>query len=152
MPILRPGGGFGGSTHNGDVVDQPAATAFSARRALGSVAWLGAAGVGVSGVYALTGAGLPCPWRLLTGTLCPLCGSTRLGERLLHLDLAGAWLANPFVFVLLVGLGAATVLWIVEALGGPAVRLPQVLHRQGVWYALIGGLALAFWVWRNVAG
>lgn len=129
--------------------DAAARAPFSARRALGSVGWLAATGVGLSGVYALTGFGIPCPWRVLTGTLCPFCGSTHLGERLLHFDLAGAWAANPFVFVLLAGVGVASLLWIVEALGGRAVRLPVALRSQPLWYAVIGGAGLLFAVVRN---
>ena len=125
---------------------------FSARRALVSVGWLVSSGVALSGVYALTGWGLPCPWRTLTGTLCPFCGTTHLGERLLHLDVAGAWAANPFVFVLIVGVGIASLLWVVEALGGPAVRPPRALRNQNLWYAIIGSAGLAFAVARNLVG
>ena len=40
--------------------------------------------LGTIGLNAATGIGFPCPWRVLTGTLCPFCGSTHLGVALLH--------------------------------------------------------------------
>ncbi len=123
---------------------------FSAPQALRSAGWLAAAGLVLSGTYALTGWGLPCPWRALTGTLCPFCGTTHLGERLLHLDLTGAWQANPFMFVLLAGVGLASVLWAVEALGGPAVRPPRALRSGRLWQGAIMAAALVFWVARNL--
>ncbi len=53
-------------------------------------------------LYALwlecTGVFLPCPFRLVTGLLCPGCGVSHLCLALLHLDLTGAWQANPGLF------------------------------------------------------
>ena len=108
-------------------------------------------GAALSGVHLVTGWGPPCPWRMLTGTLCPFCGSTQLGGALLRADLASAWAANPFVFVLLAGLGVASFTWIVEAAGGPRVRLPGRLRDQRFWYAVIGVAALIFMVARNIS-
>ena len=131
------------------VTARPAA--FDPRAALAAAAWLGVAGVGLSVVKVTTGFGLPCPWRSLTGTLCPLCGGTTMGTHLLRGDLAAAWAANPFVLVLLGLGGLAVVAWTVEALGGPAVRPPAMLRRVGLWWALLVGAAVAFAVWRNLA-
>ncbi|MGN1306887.1 MAG: DUF2752 domain-containing protein [Faecousia sp.] len=47
------------------------------------------------------GVNIPCPFRKLTGFLCPGCGVSRLCLCLLHLDFAGAWAANPVIFSLL---------------------------------------------------
>lgn len=117
---------------------------------LRKVAILGAIGVGLSGTYALTGIGMPCPWRWATGTLCPFCGSTRLGVHLLGGDLVGAWQSNQFVFVMLLGLVVAAATWVVAALGGPAIRLPKALRNQGAWYLVLGVSALLFWFLRNL--
>ena len=53
--------------------------------------------------------GVPCPLRSLTGIPCPLCGMTTSVESVLHLDLVGAFSADPagilaviFAIVLLV--------------------------------------------------
>ncbi|MFT4216485.1 MAG: DUF2752 domain-containing protein [Micropruina sp.] len=128
-----------------------AVKAFDARRGLRSLAAFGAAGVGLSVLSATAGIGVPCPFRSLTGLLCPLCGGTHVGVALLHGDLAAAWISNQFVVV---GLGVLTVLgllWTVEALGGRTVRPPRGLRgRPGLWWTLIGAVALVFAVWRNL--
>ena len=100
------------------------APTFRATRGLGYLAGTAVFGVGVSGVYAATGLGLPCPFLMATGWECPLCGGTRLGSALLHGDLVAAFLYNPVVLVGLVVVSVLGVLWTLEALGGPAVRLP----------------------------
>lgn len=41
----------------------------------------------------------PCPFRLLTGLLCPGCGGTRALHALLHGDVAAAFAFNPMLFV-----------------------------------------------------
>ncbi len=107
-------------------------------------------GLGLSATYQFTGIGLPCPWRALTGTLCPFCGSTTMGVHLLHLDLAGAWAANPFTFSVGAGVGVAALFWLVEAAGGPGVRLPRWLADQRVWMSALGVIALTFTVYRNL--
>ncbi|MBK9696350.1 MAG: DUF2752 domain-containing protein [Propionibacteriaceae bacterium] len=124
--------------------------ADSARSALIAAGTLGAIGVALSGVYAVTGVGIPCPWRHVTHTLCPFCGATTMGAALLRLDVSAAWAANPFVFLLLVALTVGAAAWVVELLGGPAVRLPAWLTDQRLWYWVIGTAALAFTVARNL--
>ncbi|HEY3547061.1 MAG TPA: DUF2752 domain-containing protein [Propionicimonas sp.] len=101
-------------------------------------------------MYAMTGVGIPCPWRSLTHTLCPFCGSTTMGAALLHGNIGDAWTANPFVFTLVAALGVACLCWLVEVLGGPAIRLPRLLRDQRVWYAVLGVAAVAFAVGRNL--
>ena len=126
------------------------AVPFSAARALRSAAWFGAAGVTLSAVKLFTVIRIGCPWRHLTGTLCPLCGATTMGTRLLVGDLAGAWANNPFVMVLL-GIGVlAVIAWTVELAGGPALRPPPALRSSALWWSLLGGAALVFAIWRNL--
>lgn len=125
---------------------------FSASAALKSAAWAGAAGLGLSAVKAFTGFGIPCPWRALTGLLCPFCGATTLGVNLLHGEVAAAWSANQFVFVLLIGYAGAILAWIVEALGGPALRPPRRLRSAALWSGVLGVIAVGFAVARNLVG
>lgn len=47
----------------------------------------------------LTGLAIPCMFRKVTGWLCPGCGITTLIMDLAVLDFAGAYNANPFLFV-----------------------------------------------------
>ncbi len=117
---------------------------------LRSVGAFGLVGVGLSLTYRFTGWGLPCPWRMLTGTLCPLCGATHMGSDLLSLDFAAAWSHNAFVLSWGLILGLFAAFWAVEALGGPAVRRVRVLQRPAVWWAALGLTALAFTIVRNL--
>lgn len=45
-----------------------------------------------------TGISFPCPFRWLTGYLCPGCGITALCLSLIHGDVRAAYEANPFLF------------------------------------------------------
>ncbi|GAA1830369.1 DUF2752 domain-containing protein [Microlunatus capsulatus] len=132
------------------------APTFRATRGLGYLAGTAVFGVGVSGVYAATGLGLPCPFLMATGWECPLCGGTRLGSALLHGDLVAAFLYNPVVLVGLVVVSVLGVLWTLEALGGPAVRLPARVATRVArvhptrWLVLGLVAAAAFVVLRNL--
>ena len=64
--------------------------AFRARSALRPLVGFFAAGLGLSALYATTGVGVGCPFRIVTGWDCPLCGGTRMGSALLHGDVAAA--------------------------------------------------------------
>jgi hypothetical protein len=129
---------------------------FSASRALWWLAAFFAYGLGLSVLYALTGIGLPCPFRWLTGWDCPLCGATRMGSALLRLDPATAFAQNPVVLIGLAVLTALAALWTVELLGGPAVRPPEPLRaalrqvRPGHWLLLGLALALVSTLLRNL--
>ena len=99
---------------------------------------------------------MPCPFRLLTGWNCPLCGGTRMGGALLHGDLAAAWSFNPVALAGLLVLGTLGVLWAVEAAGGPALRLPRRLRQRlgrvsaTRWLVTGVGLSVVWTVLRNL--
>ncbi len=130
--------------------------AFRARRALAYLGAFALYGVGLSALNALTGVGLPCPFRTTTGWDCPLCGGTRVGVALLHGDVHAALAANPVVLGGLVVLTVLGVLWTVEALGGPAVRLSArsaarlARVRPTRWLVLALAGAALFVVLRNL--
>ncbi|SEQ83845.1 Protein of unknown function [Microlunatus flavus] len=102
---------------------------FRPQEALRPLAGFFAAGLGLSALYATTGVGLPCPFRVVTGWDCPLCGGTRMGSALLHGDVGTAFADNALALVGIALLGVSGVLWVLEALGGPAVRPPLALRR-----------------------
>jgi hypothetical protein len=129
---------------------------FRPARAASYVGAFFAGGLALSVTYATTGVGMPCPFRLLTGWNCPLCGGTRMGGALLHGDIAAAWSFNPVALVGLLVIGALGVLWTLEAAGGPAVRLPDRLGRRlrrvpaTRWLLLGIGFAVVWTVLRNL--
>jgi hypothetical protein len=115
---------------NGGVGSPASSTSdFSPTRASSAVGAFFCVGVGLSVLYARTGIGMPCPFRLATGWDCPLCGGTRMGRALLDVDVAAAFAFNPLALVAVGMLGGLGVLWLLEALGGPRVRPPATLRR-----------------------
>ncbi|MFE1795804.1 DUF2752 domain-containing protein [Streptomyces sp. NPDC059517] len=87
-----------------------------------------------------------CPFRFVTGLLCPACGGTRMTYDLMHGQFGAAWLdnralllASPFALALLVR-------WIVEGLRGRRWR-PELSPRVQV---LILSLAVGWTVVRNI--
>ena len=129
---------------------------FSPRTALRPLVGFFATGLGLSALYATTGIGVDCPFRVVTGWECPLCGGTRMGSALLHGDVAAAFAFNPVALLGIALLGVIGVLWVVEAASGPAVRLPAAV--RGRWrrttqtQRLLGFLVLAtvYTVLRNL--
>jgi len=87
---------------------------------------------GYSLLAALPKAGL-CPFRAVTGLLCPGCGITHAFLSLGRLDLAGAYAQNPLVFPL-----AALMALYLAGRVPRAVRSGKVVN-----LALLG--VLAFW-------
>ncbi|MDX3568789.1 MULTISPECIES: DUF2752 domain-containing protein [Streptomyces] len=86
-----------------------------------------------------------CPFRFVTGLLCPACGGTRMTYDLMHGHLGAAWLDNralllaaPFALALL---GR----WMWEGLHGRRWR-PTLSKRS---QAVILGLAVTWTVVRN---
>jgi len=113
-------------------------------------------GLAVSGLYATTGFGFPCPLRSLTGWDCPLCGGTRLGSALLHGHIGQAFAYNPIVFIGLVVITVLGGLWITEVLGGPKVRPPRPVAirlmrvHPTVWSLVIVAFAVLYTLARNL--
>jgi hypothetical protein len=123
-------GGDRTGAHNENVAISTDVRSFRATRAAGYVGAFFAGGLGLSALYATTGLGLPCPFRLLTGWDCPLCGGTRMGDALLHGDVPAAFGFNPLALLGLAILGVLAVVWAVEAVGGLAFRLPRPLSER----------------------
>ena len=111
-------------------MDRATRAGFRPAAALRPLVGFFAVGLGLSALYATTGVGVSCPFRVVTGWECPLCGGTRMGGALLHGDVAAAFAFNPVALVGIALLGVIGVLWVVEALGGPVVRPPAGLRRR----------------------
>lgn len=59
------------------------------------------AGCAYAVFFKLTGLGIPCLFRVLTGFECPGCGMTRMCTSLVMLDFRAAWSYNPVMMCLL---------------------------------------------------
>lgn len=88
----------------------------------------------------------PCPWRALTGLLCPGCGALRGTHALLHGYLAEAWRYNQLWLMVAPLLGAAFLWASLRAWGVPlpAARVPA----GALWGMLLA--VIAFGVLRNL--
>lgn len=123
-------------------------------RRLGWLSLFGGTCAIAGGVYLATGQGLPCPFLVVTGWLCPLCGASRMGAAVLRGDLAAAWGWNPFVLVLAV-LGVAGWLWTAlrivlrrsAELPGPAAAIEA--WSPGGFVGTLVASGLVFMVLRN---
>ena len=126
----------------------PLAARTPVRAVVSVVAFIGA-GVGLSLMFAITGVGIPCPVRMLTGWLCPFCGGTHLGVDLLHGDYVSAWNDNAALLVVLVLLGARTVGWLIEGVRHVTRPwLPEKIRKYAMPIAL--ALAIAWMIMRNL--
>ena len=90
-----------------------------------------------------------CPFRLLTGYLCPGCGSQRAIHHLLNLDLPGAWRMNPLLVIALPYLALVLLLQPLAHRSPRCARLRDLLvgYRASV---VILVVILLFWVCRNI--
>ncbi|MFF6993627.1 DUF2752 domain-containing protein [Streptomyces sp. NPDC008313] len=87
-----------------------------------------------------------CPFRAVTGLLCPACGGTRMVYDLMHGQFAGAWLDNRMLLLaspLALGLLGR---WFVEGVRGRRWRPRLGTRTQAVMLAA----AVAWTVARNV--
>jgi hypothetical protein len=89
----------------------------------------------------------PCPFRALTGYLCPGCGTTRALHQLLNGHVAAAFRLNPLMMLLLpyVGYSAASSAW--ESAGGRPFPTP-FLRPIYIWILL--AVMILFWILRNI--
>jgi uncharacterized protein DUF2752 len=90
----------------------------------------------------------PCPFRLLTGWLCPGCGSLRATHQLLHGDFVAAFALNPLM-VLLLPLMAFLLAQQFLVTVRPGAR-ERILPASVIWGLLF--LTLAYAVARNLPG
>lgn len=128
----------------------------AARRNLLTVGSIVGAGVALSGVYALAGVGFPCPLKLATGWDCPLCGGTRMGSSLLHLDLGAALVYNPLALIGLVVLTLVSAGWLVQLVQGRRPRILVALRvliaraPEKVWWVAGISVAVGYMLLRNL--
>lgn len=90
-----------------------------------------------------------CPFRLLTGYLCPGCGSQRAIHHLLNLDLPGAWRMNPLLVIALPYLLLGLILKPLSRHNGRGARLYDQLY--GYLASVVALVVIVlFWIGRNI--
>lgn len=131
---------------------RPSARALLRHPAAGPLAVLAAGAAGSAYVYVTDphepGHLLPCcPFRLVTGLLCPACGGTRMAYDLMHGHLTEAWLDNRALLLAAPFALAMLGRWMTEGLRGRRWQ-PRVGPRGQL---LILALAVTWTVVRNLA-
>ena len=105
-----------------------------------------AAGLAYYFFVRISGWGIPCPIRLITGAYCPGCGISRMCMALLRLDFSAAFRANALLMLLLppaAVLGIRRWLLYIKT-GATEMDLPEKI---GFLVAFV--LAVTFWILRN---
>ncbi|MEU9608648.1 DUF2752 domain-containing protein [Streptomyces sp. NPDC048057] len=87
-----------------------------------------------------------CPFRLVTGLLCPACGGTRMVYDLMHGDVAASFADNRALFLVAPFALGLLAYWAVEGLRGRRWR-PRWSRRT---QAVVLSTAVAWTVVRNV--
>jgi hypothetical protein len=88
----------------------------------------------------------PCPFRMLTGFLCPGCGSTRAMHQILHGHVVAAFMLNPLLLLALPFLLFALLRYSVIVMRGGVPR-PNAMPAAYL-YALFV-IIVSFWIFRN---
>ncbi len=98
----------------------------------------------------LQGHPIQCPWRVLTGTLCPACGSQRALYALLHGHLGQALSYNYF-FILSIPYALVVVLVSWYNFGHRLDGLKRIAFHPVTLKAYVI-IFLAWWIARNILG
>lgn len=98
----------------------------------------------------LQGHPIQCPWRVLTGTLCPACGSQRALNALVHGHLGQALSYNYF-FILSIPYALVVVLVSWYNFGHRLDGLKRIAFHPVTLKAYVI-IFLAWWIARNILG
>jgi len=88
----------------------------------------------------------PCPFRALTGYLCPGCGTLRALHEILNGHLAAAFRLNPLMVLLMPYVGYSGASSALETVFGRG--LPRVFLRPAYIWMLLA-IILLYWILRN---
>ena len=99
-------------------------------------------------VTGLTGYGLPCPLRLVTGVPCPACGLTTAAVALVRGHVVAAGAANPAIFGLAAFLVVAGPMVLLRAAGVLSLPRPWSVDRRRRVGWTVGLLAVASWLFQ----
>ena len=88
----------------------------------------------------------PCPFRFLTGFLCPGCGSTRALHQILHGHFEAAFMLNPLLMLGIPFMLFAFLRYSVTVMRGEVPR-PNALPAPYIYAMFV--VIVSFWVFRN---
>ena len=97
--------------------------------------------VSVTGIY------VPCPFRTLTGYLCPGCGISHYFVHMAHLDFSAAFRNNQYVFFFI---PIAIIYWIFKTYKYIKTGERHYSKLEIAIFVIALIAALAFGVWRNI--
>lgn len=89
-----------------------------------------------------------CPFAIVTGVACPLCGGTRAAAALVQGDLSLAWEMHPIIFLVAPLMAYGYVHWLRTRAGHPPISARAV----NLGMAVTGALLIAVWVVRGLTG
>lgn len=85
----------------------------------------------------------PCMFRILTGLPCPACGATHSGIFLSHFQIPEAFLANPFFFLLYIGLAVWGLNSVIGVVWGRNIAISMTeTEKQNMFRWVLGLMAL----------
>ncbi len=89
-----------------------------------------------------------CPFAIVTGVACPLCGGTRAAAALVEGDLSLAWEMHPIIFVVLPAMVYGYYRWLRTRAGHRPISAKAVNRAM----TITGLLLLVIWVVRGLTG
>ena len=98
--------------------------------------------------FMVTGRGIPCLIRMVTGRLCPGCGMTHAFAALLHGDIAAAWTYNPLSITVIPVLGVYLLYRLIKTIrtGEDKFRAWEIILLLILFIPTVG-----FWIVRNLS-
>lgn len=90
-----------------------------------------------------------CPFAIVTGHACPLCGGTRAASALVRGDTAAAWELHPLIFMLAPLAVVGWITWLGVTREWWKAPSPTTINRVTLG---IGLTALALWIVRAATG
>jgi len=90
-----------------------------------------------------------CPFAIVTGQACPLCGGTRAASALVRGDLDLAWQMHPVIFVAAPLFVLGFVRWL-RVRNGTTAPLPA--RTVNLALTVLGAALVALWVARGLTG
>lgn len=90
-----------------------------------------------------------CPFRSLTGLLCPGCGSQRAIHHLLNFDIAGAFRENMLLVIAIPYLIAGWAIELIPHPGAMLLKWRKILYGPRAIFVILF-VIITYWILRNL--